>query len=114
MNKLFNKLDSYIDYNNHYSIRKALTTLSREFDIAVSRKNYQYARTVIGTVRQLYDKLSLTYNESEGLGETMSYSQRLMAQQIRKFIGYLTKKLKTDFKVVDYEQEIEQTITGLE
>jgi len=107
---LFTKIDRYIDYGNHYTIRKALTTLNREFEIAMSRKNNEHARAVISTVRKIYDKLSLTYRESEGLGETMSYSQKLMAQQMRKFIGYLTKQLKANFGAGDNEQEIEQTI----
>jgi len=108
---LFTKIDYYIDYGNHYSIRKALTTLNREFEIALSRKNQEHAKAAIDAVRKIYDKLSQTYRESEGLGETMSYSQKLMAQQMRKFMGYLTKKLKTDFNVGDYEQEIEQAIS---
>jgi len=110
MNKLFNKIDSYIDYNNQYSLRKALTTLNREFELAISSKNIDHAKLVIGAVRQVYDKLSLAYRESEGLGETMSYSQKLMAQQMRKFISYLASRLKSNFGMDDYEKEIEQTI----
>jgi hypothetical protein len=107
---LFTKIDKYIDYNNQYTIRKALTTLNREFEISMSRKNITHAQSVIDTIKKIYDKLSLTYRESEDLGETMSYSQKLMAQKIRRFIGYLIKRLKYDFGVGNYEQEIEQTI----
>jgi len=107
---LFTKIDIYIDYRNHYSIKKALTTIGREFDLAVSRNNIEHARKTIDVVRKICDKLGLTYRESEDFGETMSYSQKLMAQQMRKFIGYLTHRMKSEFGVSDYEQEIEQTI----
>lgn len=108
---LFTKIDYYIDYGNHYSLKRALTTLGREFNLAVSKNNIEHAKVVIDAVRKIYDKLSLTYRESEDLGETMSYSQKLMAQQMRKFTAYLTQKLKTEFGVSDSKQEIEQIIS---
>jgi hypothetical protein len=108
---LFAKLDYYIDYNNQYSLKKALTTLGREFNLAVSKKNIWHARETIKAVRQVYDKLSQTYRESEDYGETMSYSQKLIAQQMRKFIAYLTHRMKSEFGISDYEQEIEQAIS---
>ena len=111
MANLFTKIDYYIDYNNHYSIRKALTTLGREFDIASSRKDIEYAKAVIVAVRGVLDKLTLTYRETEGYAETMSYSQKLLAQQMRKFIAHLSHRLKGEFGVSDYETEIEQAIS---
>lgn len=106
MNKLFTKLDSYIDYNNHYSLNRALTTLSKEFDVAASTQNVVHARVVIDAVRKLYDKLSQMYRESEDYGETMSYAQRLMARKIRKFMSILIQKMRADFGV-SHETEIE-------
>lgn len=107
---LFTKIDNYIDYNNQYTLRKALTTLNREFEISMSRQNVSHAQSVIDAVKKIYNKLSLTYRESEDLGETMSYSQKFMAQKIRRFIGYLIKRLKYDFGIGNYEQEITRTI----
>lgn len=107
---LFTKIDLYIDYNNHYSLKKALTTLNREFSLAVSKNNIGHAKATIDTVRKVYDKLGLIYRESEDLGETMSYSQKIMSQQMRKFIAYLIYRMKSEFGVSNHEQEIEQAI----
>ncbi len=107
---LFTKLEQYIDYNNSYSLKKALTTLNREFDLAISRNDSMQAKTVIDATKKLYDKLSRTYRESEDYSETMSYYQKLIAKQMRNFIAYMLQKLKIEFGVPDYEQEIEQTI----
>lgn len=114
MNKLFDKINNYIDYNNHYSLKKALTTLEREFNIAISNKNLVHARVTIDAVRKIHDKLSSTYRESEDWGETMSYSQKFMAQKMRNFIAYLTQKLKAEFGILNYEQEIKQSISETE
>jgi len=110
MKDLFTKIDYYVDYGNHYSIRRALTTLGREFEIAMSRNNGEHARAAISAVRQMYDKLSLTYRESEDWGETMSYSQKLLAQRMRRFIAYLTNRLKQKSGIKDREQEIEEIL----
>lgn len=107
---MFDKLDYYIDYNNLYSIRKALTTLGREFNLASNSKNIEHAKVTVHTVLQVYNKLSQTYNENEYPMDTTSYSKKLLAQKMRKFIDYLTKRLKTEFGVSNYEQEIEQAI----
>lgn len=106
----FKKFEMYIDYKNHYSLKKAISSLSREFDMAVSKKNIHHARTVIYVARQLYDKLSLTYRESEELWETMSYSQRVIAKQLRSLMAYFAKKIQTEFSMGDLKHEIEQTI----
>lgn len=107
---LFTKINCYIDYRNSYSIKRALTTLGREFNLAVSRNNIEHARATIYTVKQIQDRLSLMYRESEDLSETMSYSQKFMSQQMRKFVAYLIQRMKTEFGVLDHEQEIEQII----
>lgn len=113
MNNLFTKIDYYIDYGNHYSLKKALTTLGREFNLAVSKNNIGHAMATIDAVRKIYDKLGLTYRESEDFGETMSYSQKLMSQQMRKFIAYLIHRMKSEFGVSNHEQEIEQAINNI-
>lgn len=110
----FTKLDFYIDYRNSYSLRKAFSTLDREFHIAVSRNNQAHARAVIDAAKKVLDKLNRTYRESEDYGETMGYFQKKISQQARQFIAQLIRKLKTDFGVRDYEKEIEQTIAELE
>lgn len=107
---LFTKLNRYIDYNNHYSITKVVNTLGYEFNSAVSSKNYEYAKNIILTLRKIHDRLSQTYRESEGLGETMSYSQKLMSQKIKKFISYLVYNIRSEVQVSNYEQEIGQAI----
>lgn len=97
MNKLFIKLDNYLDYNNHYSLSRALTTIGREFEIAVSQNNIHHARAAIDAARKMYEKLSSTYRESEDYGETMSYSQKLIAQKMRRFIAMMIQRTKTEF-----------------
>ena|SRR3990167_3697697 len=99
---LFTKIDRYIDYNNHYSIRKGLETMRQEFNKAVKYKNPEYAREVIHTLKKIYDKLTNSYRQSEDYGE-MSFSQRMMSNKMREFIIYLTKRLKKDFGVVESE-----------
>jgi len=107
----FTKLDMYIDYNNSYSLNRALTTLKHEFDLAVSKKNTTHAKVVIDTARRLHDKLSKTYRESEDRGETMSYFQKTFAKTLRSFMAYLIQQMKSEFGGSStYEQEIEQTI----
>lgn len=82
--------------------------MGREFELALSRNSLDYAREVVRAVRRIQDKLAITYRESEDLGETMSYSQKLMSQQMKKFVAYLTHRMKSEFGVSDHEQEIEQ------
>ena len=96
--KLFDRLDRNIDYNNSYSIRKTIIILEDEFNLAVKKNDVYYAREVLGVAKEIYDKLSSTYRESEDYGETMSYMQKLWAKRLRQFIGYLIKRLKDDFE----------------
>lgn len=110
MNKLFSKLDRYIDYNNSYSINKALSTLHREFKLAISGKNVVYARVVLNATKMMHTKLHDTYRESEDLGETMSYSQRMMSRKIKQFMAYLVSELKAHFGISNRSEEIEQAI----
>lgn len=114
MQDLFSKIDYYIDYRNHYSVKKALTTLGREFDIAVSKNNVVQAKAAIDAVRKIHDKLGSMYKESEGLGETMSFSQKILSKQMRSFISHLTSRLRAEFGIRDNEKEIEQTISQTE
>lgn len=107
---MFDKLDIYLDYNNHYSLNKALSTLQREFNIAISRNNQRHVREVIDTLNRMYDKLTSTYRESADYGETMSYSQKLIANKMRWLQSYFAKTLKTKLDIPSYEQEIEQAI----
>jgi iron-sulfur cluster repair protein YtfE (RIC family) len=100
---LFTKIDRYIDYNNHYSIRKGLETMRQEFDKAVKYKKPEYAREVVKTLRMMYDKLS-THRQTEDYGE-LSFSQRMMSNKMQEFIIYLAKRLKEDFGVVEVINE---------
>lgn len=97
---LFLKIDSYIDYNNHYSIKKGLETLRQEFEKAVKTKNPEYAREIVITLKKIYDKLYTIYRQSEDYGETMSFSQRMMSIKMQEFLHHLTKRLKKEFKIV--------------
>jgi hypothetical protein len=92
-------------------MKKALTTLNKEFEIAVSRKNHTYAKEVVNTTKKLYDDFSSAYRESSDYGETMSFIQKSFAIKMRSFISYLIKRMKTKFGGNEkYEQEIEQAI----
>lgn len=93
----------YLDYNNSYSLKKAVTTLRGEFERAISQKNMYYARSVIQAARQLEEKLSLTYRESEDLGETMSYFQKVFVKQLRGLIGEMARRTQSGMGVTSYE-----------
>ena len=95
--KLFDRLDRNIDYNNSYSIRKSLRILENEFNLASKNKNIYHARDVLKTTEKIYDKFSAMYRESADYGETMSYMQKVWANRMRQFIGYLSERLKNDF-----------------
>lgn len=110
INRLFNKLDCYTDYNNHYSLNKALKILHNEFTLAVKNKNADYGRVVMDATHKLLDKLTGTYRESQDYGETMSYAQKIMTRKIKDFILYLSKTIKTEFGLTHETSEIEQTI----
>jgi len=100
-----------MDYNNHYSLRRALTTLEREFNLALNKQNMNYAKEVINAARLLYDKLERGFRESEDYGETMSYNQKVFAQKMRNFIAYLTKKVRLESGLSDkYQRDIEKII----
>lgn len=94
---LFTKLDSRVDYNNHYSMRKGLETLRQEFENAVKFKNVSYAKDVTHALKQFYDKLHASYRQSEDLGETMSYSQRRISVMMQELFAQFSKRLRTDF-----------------
>lgn len=111
MKDLFTKLNYYIDYNNQFSINKALSTLEKEFGIAHKTHNIQYAQNVIYTVKQLYDRLHAQFKETAEKQETMSYAQKVMSRKIEAFISYCAGKLKSDFGVSNDQTEIEQTIS---
>ena len=108
---LFDKVKSYIDYNNQYTVQKALRTLDIEFERALKTNNARYAKDIIVIVQKLYDEFSSTYRESSDYGETMSYTQKTMAKKMRGFIGYLIKKLNVKTKsVMTREKEIKQIL----
>lgn len=73
--------------------------MGREFNLASSNKNIGHALAVIDTVLKIHDKLAITYREREDYDETMSYSQKLMSQKIKKFVAYLTHRMKSEFGV---------------
>jgi len=90
---LFDRINMRIDYNNHYMIEKALKTLVLEFNRSVAKDNVVSAQNIIVVVKKMYDKLSQTYRESAGKGETMSYSQKIMAQKMRGLISGLSQQV---------------------
>ena len=108
---LFNKIKRQIDYNNHYTVDKALNTLNNEFSVAVKRKNPNYANNIVNVVKKLYDEFSTFYRESEDLSETMSYSQRITAKKMRWLISQMTTQFRAAFKSsTTREKEIKNTI----
>lgn len=104
---LFSKIKLYADYNNTYSMNKVLTTLRREFDISLLRKNYNTAKEIVSVTNRLYEDFTKTYRESEDYGETMSYLQKRMANKMRDFIAYLYKQLKHNTRSnKNYQEQI--------
>jgi hypothetical protein len=96
---LFDRLSRNVDYNNSYSIRRAISILENEFGLAIKNNDSNYAKEVLDTVKKINEDLSSTYRESGDYGETMSYTQKVWARRLRNFIGYLVKRLKDDFGI---------------
>jgi hypothetical protein len=111
MKDLFTKLNYYIDYNNQFSIKKALSTLEKEFNIACKTNNVQYANSVIHATKQLHDTLHSKFLETAEKQETMSYAQKVMSRKIEAFIFYCAGKIKSDFGVSNDQTTIEQAIS---
>lgn len=111
MASLFDKIMMYVDYNNSYTMKKAMSTLNREFELAVSRKNQRYAEEVIITIKRIYDDFTSSYHESEDYKNTMSFSQKLFAKKMRAFLSYLIKNMNSKFgDYKNYQKEIKQII----
>jgi len=107
----FDKVKSHIDYNNHYTIQKALRTLDIEFDKALKTNNSVYAKSIVAVSRKLYEDFSNSFKETEDYSETMSYSQKVMANKMRYFISYLIKKIETKLKLtIKRDKEIKQIL----
>jgi len=100
---MFNKLDMYMDYNNHYSINKALNTLQREFNLAISKQNGAHAKETLYTLNRVYEKLSGAFKESEDLSETMSFSQKIMAKKMRGLQSIFITRMKNELYVTTPE-----------
>jgi len=90
---LFVKIDRLIDYNNHYSLKKAMETLRQEFVLAIKYNDETYAREIIKVTNMVYDKLNPMYKQTEGYEETMSYSQKIVSNKIQQFIESMSKSL---------------------
>ena len=108
--KLFDKLNNLIDYNNHYTIKKAVGILEHEFNLAIQKKDLNYARYVISTIRAIYDRLSGTVRETEEKQETASYMQKVWLNRLRDFMALTIKKTHHTFGINNVAKEIEQAI----
>jgi len=91
--KLFDRLDRNIDFNNYYTIKKAIGIMENEFNLAVRNNDKLRAEEVLHTAKKIYEKLASTYRESSDYGETMSYIQKVWAKRLRFFINYLEKEI---------------------
>ncbi len=61
---IFTKLDSLINYDDNYSILKAFSTLEKEFNMCVTRKDKRYAYQIVYAANKLAGKLSLLFGNS--------------------------------------------------
>jgi flagellin-specific chaperone FliS len=107
---IFKKLDSMLDFNNTFSVKRVLTIISNEFNSALQNKDYRKTSETIAYVRKIYDRLELTYRESEDYGSTMSFHQKMWAKKLRNFISYMTIRSKKTFGINDNETEIGNAI----
>lgn len=99
-----------LDFNNTFSIKRVMTVVNNEFDAALNNKDYRKINETISYVRKVYDKLELTYRESEDYGSTMSFNQKVWAKKLRNFISYMTIKSKKTFGITDNDTEIANAI----
>ena len=108
----YSKVRRSIDWNNHYTINKALNTLKAEFDKALKANNTAQTKSILVIVQRLYDDLSTSYRESSDYSETMSYAQRTAAKKFRAFIAWMTKAINDKAHIKSREEEIKQIIDG--
>lgn len=90
---LLSKINIYLDYNNHFTINKAMRTLKREFELAKKFSNRPYAQEVVRVTKHIYDVLTSTYVETAGYQETMSWPQKVQARNLRKLILWMERKM---------------------
>ena len=95
--KLFDRLNNRIDYNNHYTIKKAVGIMESEFNKALRNKDVAAGREILDSAKRIYENLSSSYTESQDYGETMSHLQKIWAKRLRGFIDSLTRQLRNNF-----------------
>jgi hypothetical protein len=103
----YSKVRRCIDWNNEYTIRKALNTLQMEFSRALKAGDSAGAKCVLEVVKRLYDDFSTDYVEG-GKGETMSYAQKVMIRKFRAFIAWMDKAINIKPKATQIKQIIEE------
>ncbi len=60
--KPFSKLYNQIDYNNIYTIKRAMGILLSEFQMAVDNKNQAHANLTFNAVQHIFDNFSKSEN----------------------------------------------------
>lgn len=80
--RLFERLSKNINYDNIYTLRKAMSILWYEFKLAVKNKNKNYAKEILDTTMKIYDELYKASGDSSDL------------KKVNSFIGYLGHNIK--------------------
>ena len=90
---LWSKISIYLDYNNIYSVKRVLSLLEHEFNLAVSGKNRKYAHEVINMCNKIHDGLCDNFKDRENL----DFLQRSIIDKTLYFTQYLVSRLKIEF-----------------
>lgn len=76
------KINIYLDYDNAYTINKAMRTLKREFEIAKKHSSPLHADEVIQTTQHIYDTLSTMDS---------TWYRKVVIRNIGKLLDWMTR-----------------------
>lgn len=85
--KPFRKLYNQVDYNNIYTIKKAMGILLSEFQVAVDKNNTAHANLVFSATRHIFDNFSKS-------GNTKDYLYIVWYKKIGNMLNFMQNNIK--------------------
>lgn len=107
--KLYDKMKFWLDFNNSYTMRKAMSILESEQNLALSRKDFVYARDVFDTAQELLKDFKDSFRDSEDYGSTISYSQRHWIKQMQALLNIMITRMQDTFNLPSVQDMINET-----
>ena len=93
MKNKIEKITDRIDYNNEYTIKRALNSLVADFNFALKRKNLQFARLII-------EKIEKIKNEYQKNNTNLSINRYFLEKNIDILVYSLKKQIKIKWIIV--------------